>query len=96
MVGRHATVPMAKARRGEKICRGCHRERNFFRINDACLAGTLLRLHFATGTSPNNSTTIYRKRYMERVVCNGFSVVLKVGGIITSKWHTYINKIAQV
>ena len=36
------------------------------------------------------------KSYMERMVCNGFSVVLKVGGVIASKWRTYVNKIAQV
>ena len=57
-----ATVLMANARRGEKVCRGCHRVRNIYRINDAGLAGTSLRLHFAARTKPENSTTISREK----------------------------------
>ena len=58
----HATVLMANARRGEKVCRGCHRARIIYRINDAGLAGTPLRLHFAARTMPNKSTTISQEK----------------------------------
>ena len=48
MVGCHTTVLMATARSGEKGSS----ELSLYRISDACLAGTALRLQVATGIEP--------------------------------------------